>query len=201
MLFIIRLEPGNSHQAPVVVFLCGGHMQGAAGVNTARQLECHGVRTRVVMPPLPASPPASLLLSHELQLYNLTAGQVLSEISSIRNNLDLIVDARTDQVGQVENRGLNVSQEWLVSTTAWASNCRAPVLALDPPSDLSPLQTMPPLPARILLCIALPLAYTPGRGKVYLLNLPIPQQTYASMGIKYTPPFGSKLVIPLHPCE
>ncbi|KAK7081604.1 enhancer of mRNA decapping [Halocaridina rubra] len=195
-----RLEPGNSHQPPVVVILCGVHMQGAAGVNAARQLESHGVQTIVVTPHLPTSPPPPLLLTHELQLYNLTNGRTTTDPRGITTTFDLIVDARLDHNGRVGEG--NIGQSWLNSTSTWASNFRAPILALDPPSDLAAIpSSQPPLPARILLCPALPLAYSPGRGRVYLLNLPIPQQTYSAVGIKYVSPFGAKLVIPLHPHE
>lgn len=175
-------------------------MQGAAGVNTARQLESHGVQTVVVTPHMPTSHPPPLLLTHELQLYALTNGRTTSDPRGIPSTLDLIVDARLDHSGRAGEGG--IGHAWLTSTTAWASSCRAPVLALDPPSDLAAIPSIqPPLPARVLLCPALPLAYTPARGKVYLLNLPIPQQTFSAVGIKYVSPFGAKLVIPLHPCE
>ncbi|ROT70775.1 Enhancer of mRNA-decapping protein 3 [Penaeus vannamei] len=195
-----RLGPGNSHQPPVVVLLCGCHVQGAAGVNAARQLESHGVRTVVVTPQLPTSPPPSLLLTHELQLYALTSGRTASDPGGIPATVDLIVDARLDHSGRAGEGGSG--HTWLTSTTRWASNSRAPILALDPPSDLAAIpSTQPPLLARVLLCPSLPLAYNPARGKVYLINVPIPQQTFNAVGIKYVSPFGAKLVIPLHPYE
>ncbi|KAG7155943.1 enhancer of mRNA-decapping protein 3-like [Homarus americanus] len=195
-----RLGTGNSHQPLVVVVLCGCHLQGAAGVNTARQLESHGVQTVVVTLQMPSSPQPPLLFTHELQLYTLTNGRTTSDPRGIPSTLDLIVDARLDHSGRACEGG--VGHTWLNSTSAWASTSRAPILALDPPSDLAAIpSTQPPLPARVLLCPALPLAYTPARGKVYLINLPIPQQTFNAVGIKYVSPFGAKLVIPLHPCE
>ncbi|KAK8736026.1 hypothetical protein OTU49_005187 [Cherax quadricarinatus] len=195
-----RLGTGNSQQPPIVVLLCGCHLQGAAGVNTARHLESHGVQTVVVTNQMSVSPPPPLLLTHELQLYNLTNGRTTSDPRGIVPTLDLIVDARLDHSGRAGEGGSG--QAWLNLTSAWASSCRAPIFALDPPSDLAAIpSTQPPLPARVLLCPALPLAYTPARGKVYLMNLPIPQQTFRAVGIKYVSPFGAKLVIPLHPCE
>lgn len=197
-----RLEPGNSHQSPVVVFLCGFHSQGAAGVNTARQLECHGVRTHVVTPQLPSTHPAPLVFTHELQLYSLTNGRHLTDARNCPSILDLIVDARLDHNGTSGEGG--VSSSWLSAASTFASNYRAPILALDPPSDLVALPNAAAsvqVNARVLLCPALPLAYTPGKGKLYLLNMPIPIQTFTAVGIKYSSPFGAKLVIPLHPCE
>lgn len=195
-----RLDPGNSQQSPVVVVLCGSHLQGAAGVNTARQLECQGVQTLVVTPPASSSTPTPLLLTHELQLYGLTGGRTVADPRALPSTLDLIVDARLDHAGRAGEGGGGLA--WLATTAAWASASRAPVLALDPPSDLAALPSSPPpLPARVLLCVALPLAYTPARGKVYLLSLPLPLHTFAAVGIKYVSPFGAKLVIPLHPCE
>lgn len=187
-----RLEPGNSHQAPAVVLLCGANMQGAAGVNCGRQLECHGVQTVVITPPLPPSPTPSLLLSHEMQLYAMTSGKIMNDASSLPSTIDLIVDARFDLQGT-----LGVSaQSWLNATNAWGSASRAPVVALDPPSDITS-----PINPRIVLCPSLPLAYASDKGKLYLMNLNIPQQVFTSLGIKYTPPFGAKMVIPLHPRE
>ncbi|CAL4099713.1 unnamed protein product, partial [Meganyctiphanes norvegica] len=196
-----RLEPGNSHQSPVVVFLCGFHSQGAAGVNTARQLECHGVRTLVITPQLPVTHPAPLVFTHELQLYSLTNGRHFTDTRSCISILDLIVDARLDHNGKTGEGGM--SSSWFNAADTFASSSRAPILALDPPSDLVALPNAAGVQvnARVLLCPALPLAYTPGKGKVYLLNMPIPIQTYAAVGIKYSSPFGAKLVIPLHPCE
>lgn len=175
-------------------------MQGAAGVNAARQLESHGVQTIVVTPQTTSSPPPPLLLTHELQLYTLTNGRTNPDSRGLPTTIDLIVDARLDHSGKGGEGG--AVHSWLSSITAWATTSRAPILALDPPSDLAAIpSTHPPLPARVLLCPALPLAYTPSRGKVYLLNLPIPQQTFNAVGIKYVSPFGAKLVVPLHPCE
>ena len=42
-----RLGPKNAHQQPCVVLLCGEHRQGAAGLNTARQLACHNVDVQI----------------------------------------------------------------------------------------------------------------------------------------------------------
>ncbi|KAJ8941921.1 hypothetical protein NQ318_013254 [Aromia moschata] len=42
-----RLNPHNTHQWPTVTVLCGPHKQGAAGINAARQLASHGVKTIV----------------------------------------------------------------------------------------------------------------------------------------------------------
>lgn len=169
-------------------------------MNTARQLESQGVQTFVVTTPGASSPPTPLLLTHELQLYGLTGGRTVADPRTLPSTLDLIVDARLDHAGKAGEGG--GSQAWLASISAWASTSRAPVLALDPPSDLAALSSSPPqLPARVLLCVALPLAYTPSRGKLYLLSLPIPLHTFAAVGIKYVSPFGAKLVIPLHPCE
>ena len=56
---------------------------------------------------------------------------------------------------------------------------------------------------QVVVCPSLPLAYSPGRGKVYLINVPlVPQQTFTAVGIvKYPSPFAAKLVVPLHPYE
>ncbi|KAG0707256.1 Enhancer of mRNA-decapping protein 3 [Chionoecetes opilio] len=176
-----RLDPSNTQLSPLVVLLCGSHLQGAAG------LECQGVQTLVVTPPSASSTPTPLLLTHELQLYAMTGGRLVADTRTLPSTLDLIVDARLDHAGRAGEGGTGLA--WLSSTAAWASTSRAPVLALDPPSDLAALPSTPtPLPARVLLCAALPLAYTPARGKVYLLSLPLPLHTFAAVGIKYVSP-------------
>ena len=48
--YISRLTPQNGHQLPTVLVLCGPHIQGAQGLNCARHLVTHGVRTIVFLP-------------------------------------------------------------------------------------------------------------------------------------------------------
>ena len=45
-----RLNPQNGHQLPTIVVLCGPHIQGAQGLNCARHLVNHGVKTLVFLP-------------------------------------------------------------------------------------------------------------------------------------------------------
>jgi len=45
-----RLNPQNGHQLPTVLVLCGPHIQGAQGLNCARHLSNHNVKTIVFLP-------------------------------------------------------------------------------------------------------------------------------------------------------
>ena len=45
-----RMTPKNSHQNPRVVVMCGPHIQGAQGVNCARQLVMHGLNVTLFIP-------------------------------------------------------------------------------------------------------------------------------------------------------
>ncbi|XP_071445999.1 enhancer of mRNA-decapping protein 3 isoform X2 [Hetaerina americana] len=74
-----RLNPHNAHQWPSVVALCGAHRQGAAGINCARQLASHGVRTLVYVSDPQRLPP---LVSAELALYRVTGNGVVSNVKA-----------------------------------------------------------------------------------------------------------------------
>ena len=67
-----RMAPRNAHQKPSVVVLCGPHMQGAQGVNCARQLAMHGVNVTLFVPNF-----MKVLdeLKSELDLFELTEGK------------------------------------------------------------------------------------------------------------------------------
>ena len=69
---LYRLNPQNSHQRPNVAVLCGPHIQGAMGVNCARQLAVHNVKVTVFVPNFKKVIDD---LEVELQLFDLTDGK------------------------------------------------------------------------------------------------------------------------------
>lgn len=138
-----RLNPNNMHQIPTVVFLCGPHKygfkwhlkrnltcyfffnrQGAAGINAARQLASHGVRTIVFCPFLEA-----VALKNELSLYMLTRNRTISSVAELPAATDLIICALSDDSDSPKSNPLLVD---------WANKNTAPVLALDPPPSGTP---------------------------------------------------------------
>ncbi|XP_063241371.1 enhancer of mRNA-decapping protein 3 [Bacillus rossius redtenbacheri] len=180
-----RLNPRNSHQWPTVVALCGPHRQGATGLNCARQLASHGVRTLVFLLDTAC---ATQQLKQELELYRLTGNKLISKIADLPlGSVDLIVLALADDGGGGPGHAL------YHRAASWANDSRAPVLALDPP----PAGT-PGVDTKLSLLSFLPLAHAPHNGRLYLCNLACPQQVFEATGVKYASPFGPKFVIPLH---
>ncbi|XP_015429110.1 PREDICTED: enhancer of mRNA-decapping protein 3 isoform X2 [Dufourea novaeangliae] len=173
-----RLNPNNAHQWPTVVALCGPHRSGAAGVNCARQLSSHGVKTIVFV-----ENSEDVFLLQELSLYKLTGNKVDSKVKNLPSVVDLILVALCD-----EN-----SPRMITPIAKWASSNRAPILAIEPPA-----KGTPGILSKFSLLGGLPLSHSVDNGRLYLCNLSLPNKVYADVGITYRSPFGPKFVIPLH---
>ena len=173
-----RLNPNNAHQWPTVVALCGPHRSGAAGVNCARQLSSHGVKTIVFV-----ENSEDVFLLQELSLYKLTGNKVETKVKNLPSMVDLILVALCD-----EN-----STKMTTPIARWANSNRAPILAVEPPATGTP-----GILSKFSLLGGLPLAHSVDNGRLYLCNLALPDRVYADVGIAYRSPFGPKFVIPLH---
>lgn len=173
-----RLSPKNAHQWPTVVALCGPHRSGAAGVNCARQLSSHGVKTVVFI-----ENSENVFLLQELSLYKLTGNMVETDVDKLSSAVDLILVAMSEEH----------SPRTPNSVAKWVNSNRAPVLAIEPPSTGTPGIT-----SKFSLLGALPLSHSPENGRLYLCNLALPNKVFAEVGITYKSPFGPKFVIPLH---
>ncbi|XP_075215897.1 enhancer of mRNA-decapping protein 3 [Lycorma delicatula] len=177
-----RLNPRNMHQKPLVVIMCGSNRPGAMGLSTARQLAAHGVSTLVYLMDLIHF---TTQVSQELSLYKLTGQKFTSNIQELPTGaVDLVVMALADERTNQLN-GLAAS---------WILDCRAPIVAIDPPATGTP-----GISVKLSIVPTLPLAHCPANGQIYLVNLAIPQKVYTELGIGYRSPFGPKFVIPLHP--
>lgn len=194
-----RLNSKNSHQVPRVVVLCGSHQQGSLGLNTARQLHTHELHTTALTP---TGVSASLPFTHELNLFQLTGGEVAHSTAQLDAStaIDLILDARLDHNGCPGNHSGKCS-EWASDVTTWARRQRCPVLALDPPGHEHALTSRMGLPARALVVPVLPLAYAEQQGIVHLVKLALPKKLFQDIGITYCSPFQAKFMVTLHPCE
>ena len=111
--------------------------------------------------------------------------------------VDLLITAMEDHEMWAQER----RQPWLRNAQDWAAKHapRANVLALDPPN--SPEE--PILPTKISLVPGLPMWFpsqTTGHsmGKLFSANMAVPKKVFEAVGIKYSPPYGAKTVIPLH---
>ncbi|XP_076236354.1 enhancer of mRNA-decapping protein 3 [Calliopsis andreniformis] len=173
-----RLNPNNAHQWPTVVALCGPHRSGAAGVNCARQLSSHGVKTIVFV-----ENSEDVFLLQELSLYKLTGNKVETKVKNLPTLVDLILVALCD-----EN-----SPRMITPIARWANSNRAPILAIEPPATGTP-----GILSKFSLLGGLPLSHSVDNGRLYLCNLALPNKVYEDVGITYRSPFGPKFVIPLH---
>lgn len=173
-----RLNPNNAHQWPTVVALCGPHRSGAAGINCARQLSSHGVKTIVLV-----ENSEDVFLLQELSLYRLTENKVETKVKNLPSVVDLIVVALCDED----------SSRTITPIARWANSNRAPILAIEPPATGTP-----GIISKFSLLGALPLSHSVDNGRLYLCNLALPKKVYSDVGITYRSPFGPKFVIPLH---
>lgn len=173
-----RLNPKNAHQSPTVVALCGPHRSGAAGVNCARQLSTHGVKTVVFVE---NSENVSLL--QELSLYKMTGNKVETKIDKLASVVDLIILALFEED----------SPRSVPAVAKWVNSNRAPVLAIEPPSTGTP-----GILSKFSVVGGLPLSHSLDNGRLYLCNLALPNKVFTDVGITYRSPFGPKFVIPLH---
>lgn len=173
-----RLNPKNAHQWPTVVALCGPHRSGAAGVNCARQLSTHGIKTVVYV-----ENSENINLLQELSLYKMTGNKVETRIEKLAPFVDLIIVALCEED----------SPRIVSPVSKWVENNRAPVISIDPPSSGTP-----GILSKISLLGALPLSHDQSNGRLYLCNLALPNKVFSDVGITYRSPFGPKFVIPLH---
>lgn len=81
------LNPQNGHQLPSVMVLCGPHLQGAYGVNCARQLSNHNVKVQVFMPGHAKIP---AFMEDELALFDSSDGKRTSSLQGIINLLVMV---------------------------------------------------------------------------------------------------------------
>lgn len=177
--------------------MCDFDRQGAAGINTARQLTSHGVRTIVYCTSLEAPD-----IKKELSLYMLTRNKTITIVPELPNNTDLIICALFDNSDYPKSYPL---------LAEWVKKNRAPVLALDPPSSGIPgtvtvmslfkliSTSIAGILPKISLLPVLPLSHSSTNGQLYLANLGFPVDIFNEVGIKYRSPFGPKNTISLHP--
>lgn len=174
-----RLNPKNAHQWPTIVALCGAHRTGAAGVNCARQLSTHGIRTVVYV-----ENSENISLLQELSLYKMTGNKVETKIDKLASVVDLIILALHDE---------HSPKNSIPAVAKWVNSNKAPVLAIEPPSTGTP-----GILSKFSLVGGLPLSHSPDNGRLYLCNLALPTKVFTDVGITYRSPFGPKFVIPLH---
>ncbi|XP_033121194.1 enhancer of mRNA-decapping protein 3-like [Anneissia japonica] len=178
-----RINFENSHQLPSVVVLCGPHVQGAQGACCARHLANHNLPVTVLAPNLVKMHD---LLDQEIKLFQETDGVVVTNYKDLPvEPVDLLICALDSHHTHLRSQG------WYQTTVQWATQCKAPLLTLDPPSN----QT---ISSKWALAVGLPFTYGDAVGKLYLGDIGITSKVFTNTGVKYSSPFGHKFVIPLH---
>lgn len=147
------------------------------GICTGRILATHGLQVTIYVKEI------TFLsrMSRELDLFNATGNEFTCDISQLPPTDLILLSARTSILSP--------------EIVKWISECRAPVLAIDPPANgfvnvQAKCSILPILPLDDINVNAC--------GKLYLCNLGIPSRFFTDAGIKYKSPFGHKCVIPIH---
>eukprot|EP00095_Tigriopus_kingsejongensis_P011104 snap_masked-scaffold268_size230776-processed-gene-1.22 protein:Tk11104 transcript:snap_masked-scaffold268_size230776-processed-gene-1.22-mRNA-1 annotation:"enhancer of mrna-decapping protein 3" len=188
-----RMNPNNSHQVPLAIIMVGPNRSGVFGLATARHLTTQGVRTAAYLPDVPHYPSD---ITQELALYRMSGGQVCTTTKNLpQGTVDLIINSMEDHDMWMQER----QQPWVKAAQKWLeSHCPlVNVLAIDPPN----CSDEPLMKAKICLVPGLPLWHGDhfnNGAKIYTASMAVPQKVYQSVGIKYSPPYGAKTVIPLH---
>lgn len=174
-----RLSPKNMHQWPRVTVICDepyNFRQSEIGLSTARQLASHGLKVMVYVKTSSHSDKSS----KELELFTATGNDFTGNIKDLFPS-DLVIMSVT-----------NMNQNSQI--IRYITENRAQVMAIDPPatgiSEVSVRNAVLPI---------LPLDDIHNTcGKLHLVNICISEKFFKDAGIKYSPIFGSKFVIPLH---
>ncbi|GAB6022534.1 enhancer of mRNA decapping [Chamberlinius hualienensis] len=184
-----RLNPNNSHQIPSVVILCGLCTQGLYGISCGRHLANHGVNVTCYV--LLGSATSSAAYKQEIELYRLTRGKLTSSIEDLPSGpIDAVISALAGHSGLLSEQ----LSSWYKMAVDWATNCKAPIITIDPPGDGVLVHT------KYSLVPILPLdADLSSCGSIYLCDMALPEKVFAKVGINYQSPFGPKSFIPLHP--
>lgn len=178
-----RLIPKNQHQWPTISIICDRPFNdklSEVGIITGRQLASHGLKVIIyVKMTLITERP-----SKELELYTATGNDFTFNVKELPPS-DLVI--------------LAVNQPTLApELTKWLKNQKCPLLAIDPPACGFKEFTVKCSLLPILPLEGIQKTAGPSLGKRYLCNLSIPLKFFRDSGIKYSSPFGSKFVIPLH---
>ncbi len=152
-----------------------------------------GVKTFAYLPDLPLYPPH---MQSELALYKLCCKGGSSKWSNqlkdlpVGGSVDLVVMALDDHEIWEQEQG----QGWHKGAVRWCHEIKAPVLGIDPLAS----PHSPPVTFKASLLPGLPLWHEgSAAGKVYMVNLAIPNKVYKDVGISYQSPFGAKTFVAL----
>lgn len=174
-----RLSPKNLHQWPRVTIICDepyNFRQSEIGLSTARQLASHGLKVMVYVKTSSHSDKPS----KELELFTATGNDFTGNVKDLfASDLVIMSVSSMNQNSQI---------------IRYVQENRAPVMAIDPPAT-----GISEITIRNAVLPILPFDDIHNTcGKLHLVNICISEKFFKDAGIKYSPIFGSKFIIPLH---
>lgn len=174
-----RLCPQNQHQWPKVTVICDepyNFRQSEVGLSTARQLASHGLKVMVYVK-LSSNSDKS---SKELELFTATGNDIASNVKDLFLS-DLVI---------LSVRHMNQNSQ----IVRYINENRAQVMAIDPPAT-----GIAEINIRNAVIPILPLDDINNTcGQLHLVNLCLSEKFFKDAGVKYSPIFGSRFIIPLH---
>ena len=195
----IRFSPKNNHQKPSILVLANSQdIKGVYVLCAARMLLIRGVKIYLY---INSSSTANLNCQEDSKYFqdelNLLKSEessgytFLNSVEEIKNlsSIDLIVngiDSSSPYLSPIS------SQHWYRSLVRYIENCKASVLAIDPNTEGSAINS------KWCVLPVLPMAMSNNCGRVYLCDLGFTKSIFKTVNIKYQSPFGAKFLIPLH---
>eukprot|EP00096_Caligus_rogercresseyi_P012881 TRINITY_DN5555_c0_g1_i1.p1 TRINITY_DN5555_c0_g1~~TRINITY_DN5555_c0_g1_i1.p1 ORF type:complete len:461 (-),score=127.11 TRINITY_DN5555_c0_g1_i1:223-1605(-) len=194
-----RLNPSNSHQVPTAIVLCGRGRVGSFGLAIARLLISHGVKTLAYVPQSKSDHPQ---FNAELRLYKLFDHQMTSSTKDLPqeySGIDIVINALESFDSHPDDR----NQPWFKKALQWANtrvDPRTPLVVIDPPCPEQQLKGALKIPTKITIVPGLlPFSFhDKDSGKLYMVNIGIPEIIFKSAGIKFSSPYGAKSAIQLY---
>jgi len=156
-----------------------GGRNGAIALIIAQHLINHGVTVKVV---IKAMPPGSEALVNVLK----RVGCVITGLDCMPSVIDLILDGVQDQ------ETLSLWPDWMRDVVSWAQAKAVPVLAIDPSVSTDPAES------KWSCAIGAPLSHQGESGRLYLVDVGIPQSAFEDEAIPFSTPYMDKFIVPLY---
>ncbi|CAM0135216.1 enhancer of mRNA decapping [Umbelopsis sp. WA50703] len=205
-----RIQPNNHNAAPLIVVLAGNNNHvGSYGLTAARHLLNRGCQV-IVFIAANANANISQRIVNQEYLVQLAGGQVVRCVEDLPQKLttpvDIIIDALLgSQTTLADLRADREAFHTVTTAMDWANDNKAPVLSLDFPSGIDPLQGTPyhvghRINPKWTLCYGAPICGCSSRnvtGELFLADIGVPKSTWKKAKIHPTVPFGSDIIIAL----
>ncbi|KAH8556093.1 YjeF N-terminal domain-containing protein [Umbelopsis sp. PMI_123] len=205
-----RIQPSNHNAAPLVVVLAGNNnYAGAYGLAAARHLLNRGCQVVVC---IAASNNASISQRIASQEYaiQMAGGRIVKCVEDLPQQLttpvDIIIDALLgSQISFTDLKSDYDSFQIVTAAMEWANSNKAPVLSLDFPSGVDPVEGTPyhvnhRVKPKWTLCYGAPTSGCASRnvtGELFVADIGIPAMAWKKANVNPIVPFGQDIIIAL----